>query len=125
MTGYAGSRDYVGNRTPAQNSQRKGRSLSQQGRDNLFQWDVGTSVGFFTETTGSLRNPETLRTPSYVCILYITLYTYIYMTIVIEKENDGVENIARKAAIGMVKAECLRTSGGELMMLWIFKLLCF
>ena len=50
----------------ARNSQREGRSLPRQGRDHLFQWDVGISVGFFTETTGSLRNPETRRTPSYI-----------------------------------------------------------
>ena len=46
----------------ARNSQ---RSLPRQGRDHLFQWDVWISVGFFTETTGSLRNPETLRNPSH------------------------------------------------------------
>ena len=50
-------------RTHAQNSQREGRGP-------LFQWAVGISVWFSTETTGSLRNPETRRTPSYtlVCI---------------------------------------------------------
>ena len=53
-------------RTHAQNSQREGRSLPRQGRDNLFQRDVGISVGFFVETTGSLRNPETRHTPIYV-----------------------------------------------------------
>ena len=53
-------------RIPAQNSQRDGRSLPRQGRDHLIQWDVWISVGFFTETTGYLRNPETRRTPSYV-----------------------------------------------------------
>ena len=52
-------------KTPGQNSQREGRSLPRQGRGPLFQWDVGISVGFFTETTGSLRNPETRRNPSY------------------------------------------------------------
>ena len=50
----------------ARNSQREGRSLPRQGRDHLFQWGMGISVGFFTETTGSLRNTETRRTPSYV-----------------------------------------------------------
>ena len=96
MTGYAGSRDYVGSslrekphtdpniplgkmilslswQTPtlsfrvfcARNSQQEGRSLPRQGGDHLTQWDVGISVGFFTDTTGSLRNPETRRTPSY------------------------------------------------------------
>ena len=49
----------------ARNSQREGRSLQRQGRDHPFQWDVGISVGFFTETIGSLRNPETRRTPPY------------------------------------------------------------
>ena len=53
-------------RTPAQNSQREGQSLPGQGRGHLFRWDVGISVGFFTETTGSLGNPETRRTPSYI-----------------------------------------------------------
>ena len=56
-------------RTPAQISKREGRSLSRQGRDHLFQWDVGISVGFFIEITGSLRNPETRRTQSYVLTL--------------------------------------------------------
>ena len=46
------------------NSQREGRSRPREGRDHLFQWDVGISVGFSAETTGSLRNPETRRTPS-------------------------------------------------------------
>ena len=70
MTGYAGSRDcplvasYV-RVFCARNSQREGRSLPREGRDHLFQWDVGISVGFSTETTGSLRNPETRRTLSY------------------------------------------------------------
>ena len=53
-------------RTPAQNSQREGRTLPREGRGPLFQWDVGISVGFTTETTGSLRNYKTRRTPSYV-----------------------------------------------------------
>ena len=53
----------------AQNSQREGRSLPREGRDHLFLWDVGISVGFSTGTTGSLRNPETRRTPSYVTIV--------------------------------------------------------
>ena len=50
----------------ARNLQLEGRSLPRQGRDHLFQLDVGISVGFFTETTGSLRNPETRPNPSYV-----------------------------------------------------------
>ena len=50
----------------ARNSQREGRSLLQQGWDHLFQWGMGISAGFLTETTGSLRNAETRRTPSYV-----------------------------------------------------------
>ena len=53
-------------RPPAQNSQREGRSLPRQGQDHLSQSDVGISAGFFTETTGCLRNTETRRTPSYV-----------------------------------------------------------
>ena len=36
---------------------------------------MGISVGFFTETAGSLRNPETRRNPSYLYILY---YLIIY-----------------------------------------------
>ena len=35
---------------------------------DLFQWGIGISVGFFTETTGFLPNPETRRTPSFVCV---------------------------------------------------------
>ena len=51
----------------ARNSQREGgRSLPRQGLDHHSQWDVGINVGFFTETTGSLRNPETRHNPSYV-----------------------------------------------------------
>ena len=43
-----------------------GQSLPRQCQDHLFQGDVGISVGFFTETTGSLCNPETRRrAPSY------------------------------------------------------------
>ena len=42
-------------------------SLPREGRDHLFQWDVGISVGFSKCTTGFLRNHETRRcTPSYV-----------------------------------------------------------
>ena len=44
-------------------SRREGRSLPRQGRDQLFQWGLG-SVWFFTDTTGSLRNPGNRRTPS-------------------------------------------------------------
>ena len=68
MTGYAGSRDsdplFASSVRVfcALNSQRAGRSLPGQGRDHLFQWVMGISVGFFTETTG---NPETRRNPSY------------------------------------------------------------
>ena len=51
--------------TPTRNSQREGLSLPRQGWDHLSQWDVGISFGFFTETTGSLHNPETRCTPSY------------------------------------------------------------
>ena len=54
-------------RTPA----REGWSLPRQGRDHLLQWDVEISVGFFTETTGSIRNPETRRTPS-IILIYVT-----------------------------------------------------
>ena len=50
----------------ARNSQKEGRSLLRQSRDHIFQWDVGVSMGLFTESTGSLRNPETRRIPSYV-----------------------------------------------------------
>ena len=82
MTGYAGSRDYVRREpvvsvknptlipTPAQNLQREGWSLPRHGRDHPFQWDVGIIVGFFTETTGSLSNPETRRTPSYMAVCH-------------------------------------------------------
>ena len=44
----------------AQNSQREGRSP-------VFKWDVWIDVGSTTQTAGSLRNPETRRTPSYIC----------------------------------------------------------
>ena len=70
MTGYvvADSDPLVAisvHRTPAQNPQREARSLPRQGRGHLSQWDDRISVGFFTETTGPLHNPETRRTPSY------------------------------------------------------------
>ena len=67
----------------ARNSQREGRSLPRLGRDHLFQWDVGISVGFSTGTTGSLRNPETRRTPSYVrySITKPRIHTYIVHTL--------------------------------------------
>ena len=34
----------------------------------------GISKGFFTETTGSLRNPETRRTPSYIQVMLSFLF---------------------------------------------------
>ena len=47
-------------RTPAQNSQREGRSP-------VFQWDVWIGVGSSAETARFLRNPENRRTrPSYM-----------------------------------------------------------
>ena len=99
VTGYAGTRDYVGNmqspwrtqhrsthptekqdsnplvtrsvhRTPAQKSQRKGRSLQREGRSLVFQWDVWIGEGSSTETAVSLRNPESRRTPSYINLSY-------------------------------------------------------
>ena len=54
------SRDY---RTLAQNSQRGGRSLQREVESHVFQWDVWIYVGSSTETVGSLRNPETRRSP--------------------------------------------------------------
>ena len=47
------------------NLQRESRSLPREGRDPLFSGMWGSVWGFSTETTGSLRNPETWRTPSY------------------------------------------------------------
>ena len=63
---YDGVRRVSGCEFRAQNSQREGRKLPRQGRDHLFPWEVGISVGFFTETTGTIRNPETRRNPSYI-----------------------------------------------------------
>ena len=51
--------------------------MPRQGRDNLFQWDVGISVRFFTENTGSLRNTETRRNPSYTENAYRRYTKYI------------------------------------------------
>ena len=62
----------------AQNLQREGRSLPREGRGPLFQWDVGINVGFFTETTGSLRNPKTRRTPSYEDFLLLFIVDTFY-----------------------------------------------
>ena len=42
------------------------------GSGSSFSVDVGICVGFFTETTGSIRNPKTRRNPSYI-------YSYIYV----------------------------------------------
>ena len=42
-----------------------GSESATTGSGLSFQWGMGISAGFFTETTGSLRNPETRRTPSY------------------------------------------------------------
>ena len=42
------------------------RNSQREGRDHLIQCRMGISAGFFRETTGSLRNPETRRTPSYM-----------------------------------------------------------
>ena len=50
----------------ARNSQREGWSLPREGRGPLFQWGMGISVGFFTETTSFLRNPGVRRSPSYM-----------------------------------------------------------
>ena len=68
MTGYAGSRCefYAGVLCTELATRAQGRSLPRQVWDHLFQWDVRISVEFFTETTGSLRNLETRRTPSYI-----------------------------------------------------------
>ena len=53
----------------------KGSESATTGSGPLFQWDVGISVGFSTETTGFLPNPWTRRTPSYqsnICFFYRT-----------------------------------------------------
>ena len=62
------------------NSQREGQSLPRHDRDHLSQWDVEISVGFFTETTGSLLNPETRRYPSYICMYLRVKDNIQYMT---------------------------------------------
>ena len=49
--------------------------------DPLFHRDVGISVGFFTETTGSLHNPKTRRTASYV---HICISFYMYNLIILQ-----------------------------------------
>ena len=71
MTGYAGFRDYVGNlqslqiplknRTPTLSLQTPTLSLQTP---TLSLRVVCTRVRSSTETAGSLRNPETRRTPS-------------------------------------------------------------
>ena len=38
-----------------------------RGTEWTFQWDTQICVRSSTETVGSLRDPETRRTPSYVC----------------------------------------------------------
>ena len=55
---------YVAPNTRTELATRKSK-FQREGRGPLFQWNVGISVGFSTETTGPLRNPETRRTPSY------------------------------------------------------------
>ena len=52
------------------------RGSSTTGRGPLFQWDVGISVWFSTETTDSIRNPETRRTPSYMYVTHLLMYTF-------------------------------------------------
>ena len=80
MTGYAGSRDYVGTpqRTPHRSThspEKQTPTLSKEFNvscelfevtrtESVIQWDVWISVGSSAETTGSIRNPETWRTPS-------------------------------------------------------------
>ena len=121
MTGYAGSRDYVGNqqspwRTPHRTRHptkkhdsdplveasdplvassvhtRKelatGRSLQREGRSQVFQWDVWFGVGSSTETAGSLRNPETRRTPSNAWCTVIKHYDVIRSTLSVHCDNE-------------------------------------
>ena len=94
MTGYAGSQDYVGTQQSPQKTPHRSThptekhtpTLSQEfcadcelfeltsnphrtlakGSESVFQWDVRICVGSSEETAGSLRNPETRRTPSYI-----------------------------------------------------------
>ena len=103
VSGYVGTRDYVGSlqfswktqhrsthptekqdsdplvassvhRTPAQNSQREGLNLQREDRSPIFQWDVWIGLGPPAVTAGSLRKPETRRTPSCSITVHCTVY---------------------------------------------------
>ena len=45
---------------------RNPRRILPKGSESVFQWNVWIGVESSAETAGSLRNPETRRTPSYV-----------------------------------------------------------
>ena len=64
MTGYAGSRDYVGNlQSPQRTPHRSTHPTHPKGSESATR-------GSSAETARFLRNPETRRTPLYV---YLTL----------------------------------------------------
>ena len=66
MTGYAGPR---AQNTRTELATRWSESVTKC-RDHFSQWGMGIGVGFFTETTGSLRNPGVQRSPSYSLCIY-------------------------------------------------------
>ena len=107
MTGYVGSRDYVGNLqspwwtlhvfthpTEKQDSDPLvadpdplvassvrvfcAKDSQREGRSPVFQWDVLIVVGSSTETAGSLRNPETRRTPTYLALQTQNTFKVLY-----------------------------------------------
>ena len=70
----------------ARNSQREVRSRPREGREHLFQWDVGISVGFSTGTTGSLRYPR----PGVSRAVIYMLYRY---------RKGGIRNVVRRQLV--------------------------
>ena len=74
---------------PSQNSQLEGWSLPQQGRDHLFWWAMGISVGFFMETTRFLRNPGIRCSPSRTAKVYARNLVQLFG--VERQEREGQE----------------------------------
>ena len=86
MTGYAGSWHFVGtpqspqkilhiSTQPTENTPTR-TGLTTRGSETVFQWDVWIGVGSSVETAGSLRIPETRRTPSLVPNLCNAWYVF-------------------------------------------------
>ena len=60
-----------------------------RGSESTFQWDTQICVRSSTETAGSLRNPETRRTPSFVIVHFIYTKTAIAIAICRNENSLG------------------------------------